>query len=204
MMIRSISVVLLLLLNGIVGAFTIPSLPKAEVAIKNAAGTFIAASTIVSNIVIMNPSMADASTTSLSSSFDVTATTQLLAARSGGRAGGRSSSMRSAPSTRSVAPQVIERRTTTVIQQPMYTSPGIIMSPGYYTPSPSGLGLAIGLNAVSGIADGFREARQENEIRSTREQLNESRIREAEMAARLRALEQNQQLQQQQQLMMTK
>jgi hypothetical protein len=73
------------------------------------------------------------------------------------------------------------------------------MSPGYYAPQPSGLGLAIGLNAVSGIAEGFREARQENEIRSTRDQLNESRIREAEMAAKLQRLEQ-----QQQQLLMAK
>ena len=80
----------------------------------------------------------------------------------------------------------------TTIIAPSY-SPGFV-SPGYYAPPPSGLGLAIGINAVSGIADGFREARQENELRSTRDQLTEARIKEAEMESRLRQLEQQQQL----------
>lgn len=53
----------------------------------------------------------------------------------------------------------------------------------------SGMGLVLGLGAVSSISDGFREARQENEIRSTRDRLTEARIKEAEMEARLRQLE---------------
>jgi hypothetical protein len=179
-----------------VSAFTIPTLPKPEVVIRNVAGSVIATSTILSNV-IMLPQVSDASDANINSAFD--STTQLLAARSGGRAGGRAAPSRSVSRPSSSSPTVIQRRTT-VIQQPIYTSPSVMMSPGYYSPQPSGLGLAIGLNAVSGIADGFREARQENEIRSTRDQLNESRIREAEMAARLQQLEK----QQQQQLMMTK
>ena len=57
------------------------------------------------------------------------------------------------------------------------------------------------------IGNDMRDYRQENEIRSTQAQLQDSRMREAELEARLRQLEmanQNQQLtqQQQQQLMM--
>jgi hypothetical protein len=197
---------------GSVSAFTVPSrppqLPPPEVAFRNFAGSLVAASTILSNVVLWVPAPADATTaatptpsTTTTSLVVTDASTQiLLAARSGGRAGGRSSSSRSAgrssmstPSRRSVSsPSTILERRTTVIQQPVYSAPTVIMSPGYYAPQPSGLGLAIGLNAVSGIADGFREARQENEIRSTRDQLTEARVKEAEMEARLRQLEQQQ------------
>ena len=161
-------------------------------------GSFLAVSTILSNTVVLPvlPSQAAA--------FPVDATTLVVAARSGGRAGGR------AAAPRSVTRPVPQRsRTTTIV-----TPPPVIVTPGYgggygygggfyNNPSPSGLGLAIGLNAVSGISEGFREARQENEIRSTRDQLNDARVREAEMAVKLQQLEQQMQ-QQQQQLIMSK
>ena len=191
-----------------------------EVVLRNMAGSFMVASTILSNVLIMAPvpSYAAAPPTIISSSSRVyetpvthvmeSSTTQLLAARSGGRAGGRSASSSSRSVSRPSSPTVIQRRTT-VIQQPVYTTPNVIVSPGgygygggYYSPQPSGLGLAIGLNAISGIGEGFREARQENEIRSTRDQLNDARVREAEMAVKIQQLEQMQQLQQQQ--LMTK
>lgn len=142
---------------------------------KQLAGAFMVTSTVLSNVMLV-PTSASAS------SFDE-GTSQMIAARSGGRAGGRSAP-RSAPRASAPPTRVIERRTTVV--QP---SPIMMGSPMYAAPPPSGLGLAIGLNAVSGISEGFREARQENEIRSTREQLTEARIKEAEMEARLRALE---------------
>ena len=95
---------------------------------------------------------------------------------------------------RSAAPTRVIERQTTIIQQPAYAGGyGGGYGGGYMAPpmgnSGSGLGLILGVNAVSGIASGFREARQENEIRSTRDQLTEARIKEAEMEARLKQLE---------------
>jgi hypothetical protein len=81
------------------------------------------------------------------------------------------------------------------------------MAPPVYNPYP-GLGLGLGLNAVNQIGNDMRDYRQEREIQDTRSALNESRMREAEMEARLRQLEtgqgqmtQQQQLQMQQQLL---
>jgi hypothetical protein len=144
--------------------------------------SFIAASTILSNVAIVPQEVY---------AFDA-GSSQVIAARSGGRAGGRAPAR--AP-TRAAAPTRVIERQTTIIQQPAYAGVGggMMMAPQpmYAQPGGSGLGLVLGLNAVSGIADGFREARQENEIRSTRDQLTEARIKEAEMEARLRQLEMN-------------
>ena len=158
-------------------------------------GSILAVSTILSNTVVLPVLPSDAAAFT-------PATTLVVAARSGGRAGGR------AAAPRSVTRPLPQRSRTTIV-----TPPPVIVTPGYgggygygggfYNPSPSGLGLAIGLNAVSGISEGFREARQENEIRSTRDQLNDARVREAEMAVKLQQLEQQMQ-QQQQQLIMSK
>lgn len=150
------------------------ALPKE---VQQLAGAFLISSTVLSNVVLIPA----ASATTMDEAMETT--TQLLAARSGGRAGGRAApraAARPAPSTR-----VVERQTTIVQPSTVMMAP----PPMYMAPQPSGLGLALGLNAVSGISEGFREARQENEIRSTREQLTEARIKEAEMEARLRALE---------------
>jgi hypothetical protein len=172
------------------------------------AGSVWITSTILSNVMAFVP------TEPANALFlDNTTPSVLVSARSGGRTGGRAtapsrsysapsrSSSYSAPSrssSYSSAPTTVIERRTTIVQQQMPSStvlmapPPVIMAPpAMYAPvaPPSGLGLVLGLNAVSGIADGFREARQENEIRSTREQLTEARIKEAEMEARLRALE---------------
>lgn len=150
--------------------------PSHVAAARQIGASFLAAATIFSSVLTVQPPIA------LAAAFDA-GSSQVLAARSGGRAGGRAPA-RAAPT------RVIERQTTTVIQQ----TPSVYMAPSpmYYSPQPSGLGLALGLNAVSGISEGFREARQENEIRSTRDQLTESRIKEAQMEARLRQLEMQQ------------
>ena len=168
----------------------VPAHVAVERSLRRAGAAAIAASTILSNVIVPLPSASAADDAFYSS-------TQVISARSGGRAGGRSSAPRRSAAPARAPTRVIERQTT-VIQQapaPMYASPGF----GYAQPAaPSGLGLAIGLNAVSGIASGMREARQENEIRSTRDQLTEARIKEAEMEARLRGLEQQQMMQQMQ------
>ena len=58
------------------------------------------------------------------------------------------------------------------------------------------------MNAINQIGNDMRDYRQETEIRDTRAALQSSQMREAELEARLRALEQanqNNQLNQQQQ-----
>ena len=68
-------------------------------------------------------------------------------------------------------------------------------------------GLGLGLNAINQIGKDMRDYRQESEIQRTRAELENAKYREAEMEARLRQLEsQNQGAQltpsQQQQLLM--
>ena len=69
-----------------------------------------------------------------------------------------------------------------------------MVSPGYgygygYNPN-AGLGLALGINAIGNIGEGMREYRQETEIRDTRSELQQAKMKEAELEMRLRQLEQ--------------
>ena len=180
-----------------------------EESAKKATASFVAATLLLGNIATVAPAVA-----AMDDSYDFAggSSSQVIAARSGGRAGGRSAGARAAP--RSSAPRpsstttntrVIERRTY-VTPSPVYSSPGIIIAPPIYNPYP-GLGLGLGLNAVNQIGNDMRDYRQENEIRDARYQLEQSRSREAEMEARLRQLEMQQNSnqftqQQQQQLLM--
>ena len=170
------------LLVGSAAAFSPPKpVSSVQDGVKKAFASFALVSTVLTNFAAVVPAEAyyyGTGSDALDSSSQV-----LLAARSGGRAGGRA---RSAPSRAAPPTRVIERQTT-VIQQPSYGGGMAIMAPPpmyMAPPAPSGLGLALGLNAVSGISEGFREARQENEIRSTQQQLTEARIKEAEMEVR--------------------
>jgi hypothetical protein len=173
------------------------------------AASLVTASLIFGNLVTVGPANAAASldVNNVHSNFSDGATSHLIAARSGGRAGGRSSGYRSAPrpssSSRTTTNTRIIERTHYV---PSYSSPSVIVAPPvYYNPLP-GYGLGLGLNAINQIGNDMRDYRQENEIRDARSQLEQSRMREAEMEARLRVLEQGQvnqqQLTTQQQLMM--
>ena len=100
--------------------------------------------------------------------------------------------MRSRPSTTTNSRTVINR---TYVTQPSY-SPGVTVvapSPFGYGYNPyGGLGLGLGLNAVNNIGNEIRDYRQEGEIRDTRMELERSKMREGELEARLRALEQQQ------------
>ena len=120
---------------------------------------------------------------------------EVVAAKSGGRSGGRASSgsyAKSTPSKSSVSnTKVIQK--TTIIQQPVYTSPTVVMAPSYgYAPPAPGLGLAVGLSTINSIGNAMQDARQESEIRDTREQLRDAKMKEAEMESRMRQLEMNQ------------
>eukprot|EP00537_Pseudo-nitzschia_pungens_P007766 CAMPEP_0172367138 /NCGR_PEP_ID=MMETSP1060-20121228/19402_1 /TAXON_ID=37318 /ORGANISM="Pseudo-nitzschia pungens, Strain cf. cingulata" /LENGTH=242 /DNA_ID=CAMNT_0013091269 /DNA_START=330 /DNA_END=1058 /DNA_ORIENTATION=+ len=182
-----------------------------EDAAKTAAASVLAATLVLGAAV--EPAQA------LGEEFGDFGSSQVIAARSGGRAGGRSAASRSAPSARSVNPSRpstnTNTRTTTVINRtyvtpaaPVYSSPSVIVAPPVYNPMP-GLGLSLGLNAVNQIGNDMRDYRQEREIQDTRSELQASKMREAEMEARLRQLEngqgqmnQAQQLQFQQQMML--
>lgn len=121
----------------------------------------------------------------------------VVAARSGGRAGGRAAPR---PASRSVAPsssKTVINRSTTVIQAPPVVVGGGYGYGGYggygygYDPTP-GIALNLGLSAVSAVGNGMREYRQESEIARSRAELGAAKEREAEMAERIRALEQMQ------------
>merc|ERR1711920_881122 len=111
----------------------------------------------------------------------------LAASRSGGRAGGRASSASMRSSPRPV--QRIER--TTVIQQapPIYAPPPVVIAPApMYSPF-GGLGLGLGINAIEGIGREMRESGQKREIAKERAELEVAKQRQADLEARLRALE---------------
>jgi hypothetical protein len=116
----------------------------------------------------------------------------LLAGRSGGRAGGRAAPRRAAPAAQP-STTVVNKRTT-VIQAPPVVVGGGYGYGGYgyggygYDPTP-GIALNLGLSAVSAVGNGMREARQNEMIYQERAELQASKEREADMAARLRQLE---------------
>ena len=55
------------------------------------------------------------------------------------------------------------------------------------------LGLSLGLNAIQNSGNANRDYRQEGEIRDTQKELERSKMREADMNARLRQMEMQQQ-----------
>jgi len=165
---------------------------------KKVVASVLAATFILGNVAAVAPAQA----------IDDSAfgTSTVVAARSGGRAGGRSSGARS--SYRPSSSSSYRPSSTTVINR-TYVSPSpVMMAPSYgYNPM-GGLGLGLGLNAVGQIGNDMRDYRQEREIQDTRSALNQSQAREAQMEARLRQLESGQgqmtqqQLFQQQQMML--
>jgi len=56
------------------------------------------------------------------------------------------------------------------------------------------IGLSLGLSAVNGIANGMREAGQERELARNRAELEQAKMKEADMEARLRMLEYQQRM----------
>lgn len=211
MMFKSFAALVALLSVSETSAFAPVSAPKAsstslEMANNKVAASVLAATFVLGNIAAVAP--ANAADDSYFGSSTV------IAARSGGRAGGRSSAARAAPRPSSSSPN--RSSSTTVINRTTYVAPAPVYGGGYgvygggygYNPMP-GLGLSLGLNAVNQIGNDMRDYRQEREIQDARAELSQSRMREAEMEARLRQLEagqgqmtQQQQLQFQQQLMM--
>jgi hypothetical protein len=170
--------------------------------------SLVTATLLLGNIALVGPAIAASlDDNNAIANFNGGTSTNLIAARSGGRAGGRSAGARAAPrpsssSSTTTNTRIIER--TRYV--PSYSSPSVILAPPpvYYNPLP-GYGLGLGLNAINQIGNDMRDYRQENEIRDARAQLEQSRMKEAEMEARLRILEQGQVNQQQlttQQLMM--
>jgi len=198
MMFKSITVAIALLCMSGASAFVSSPEPKLsssslqminEEGMKKAAASFALATFVLGNVATVAPAFA------IDDSYF--GSSHVIAARSGGRSGGRSSGARSS-SARSSAPRPSSSSSTTVINRntyvspsPMYSSPTVIMAPPVYNPM-GGLGLSLGLNAVSNIGNDMRDYRQEREIQDTRGELQQSKMREAEMSARLNRLEQGQ------------
>jgi len=214
MMIKSFTAAMALLCVSGASAFAPANAPKTSITSlqmgsnneetsKKVVASVLAATFILGNVAAVAPAQA----------IDDSAfgTSTVVAARSGGRAGGRSSSARSSyrPSSSSYRPSSSSPSRSTTIINRTYVSPSpVMMAPSYgYNPM-GGLGLGLGLNAVSNIGNDMRDYRQEREIQDTRSELNQSQAREAQMEARLRQLEAGQgqmtqqQLFQQQQMML--
>lgn len=128
----------------------------------------------------------------------------LLAARSGGRAGGRAAYRPSPSSSRlRAAPTTTYRSSSTTIIRPTIAPPPIVVAPfgggyGYgggfgFGGSPlGGFGLGYGLGSINSAGDAIRDIRQESEIQQSKIELEQAKAREAELEARLKALEQAQ------------
>jgi len=160
---------------------------------KKTAASFLTAAYFFANAMSVAPAVA------ATNFVDFGGSTEIIAGRSGGRAGGRSSSSyRAAPSRSSYAPSrssTTINRSTTIVQptrtyvQPM-ASP-MYMAPPMYNSGPD-LGLVLGLGAVNSIGNGMRENRQENEIMRSRSELEMAKQKNFELEQRLRAVEMRQ------------
>jgi len=118
-------------------------------------------------------------------------TDQVVAARSGGRGGGRA---------RAAAPRPSARPRTTVnnYAAPRAAAPTVIVTPGMgygggygYSPfgySPFG-GLGLGLNVMGGISREMREIQEQKEIARTREELDAAERRSMDLEMRIRSME---------------
>ncbi|CAB9505874.1 expressed unknown protein [Seminavis robusta] len=203
-MVRLVSFALLAsVLMQSASAFVAPSVPKASSSLKMSqsvddekrfAASVLTAAYIFANAVSVAPAFAVPQ--------DFAGSTHIVAAKSGGRMGGRSS-----VGTRSAAPSSSYSRPSTtvvhktVIQSPTVVAPPVMASPVYMAPpvyappvySPGldagAVGLSVGLSAINGISREMREQSQEREIAREREELAQSRMRQAELEGRLRALE---------------
>ena len=125
--------------------------------------------------------------------FDFGGSSNIVAARSGGRAGGRASygGARSSSYSRPSSSYSSYRSSTTIVAPP--PSPTVIVSPpvtyGYgYNPL-GGLGVGYALGSMGSIGNDIRDYRQESEIQRSKMELEQSRMKEAELEARLRGLE---------------
>jgi uncharacterized membrane protein len=144
---------------------------------KKVAASFLTAAFIATNVFAVDAAFAV-------NDFDFGGSTEIVAGRSGGRGGGRASRAPSR-SSYSAPTRTIER--TTIIQQPSYT-PSIVVSPFGYNPL-GGFGMGYGLGAINNFGNEIRDNRQESEIQQSRAELEQARMKQAELEGRLRALE---------------
>ena len=161
------------------------SLPSSGEITKVIATAFLAATIATS---AATPALA------ISSSTDLFGSTELiLAGRSGGRAGGRAGGGGFARSSYR-APPATYRSSTTIIR-PMITPPSVVISPfgggfGYgYNPL-GGVGLGYGLGTMNNFSNEMRDYRQESEIQREKAELELAKEKNAELEARIKALEQ--------------
>jgi len=132
---------------------------------------------------------------------DFGGSSDIVAARSGGRGGGRASSGRSSAGRSAMYSAPPSRTTIINRSSPIIVAPPVMgygggYGGGYgygYNPF-GGIGLGLGLNAVGGIGREIRESGQEAELRNNRSELEVTKQRAADLEARLQALESQQRL----------
>jgi hypothetical protein len=162
--------------------------------LKKVATSALAAAFLAANVVAMEPALAlDSSSSSM---FDF-GSSEVIAGRSGGRSGGRVSSGGARSSSYSRSSTTIVRPTTVIRTSPTYVAPPVYIAPsigyGYgYNPL-GGLGMGYALGSMNNIGNDMRDYRQESEIQQSKVQLEQARMKEAELEARLRQLEAAQQ-----------
>jgi hypothetical protein len=159
--------------------------------LKKVAASAFAAAFLAANVVAMDPALA------LDSSVFDFGSSEVISARSGGRSGGRVSSGGARSSSYSRSSTTIVRPTTVIRTSPTYVAPPVYIAPsigyGYgYNPL-GGLGMGYALGSMNNIGNDMRDYRQESEIQQSKAQLEQARIKEAELEARLRQLEAAQQ-----------
>ncbi|CAB9505873.1 expressed unknown protein [Seminavis robusta] len=139
----------------------------------------LAAAFLFSNIIAVAPAFAD---------DPIDSSSQVIAARSGGRMGGRSSMGSRGRSSMGASRGSYNSYSRTTVVRPMVTSP-VIVAPPMYSPfspfSPFGFGFGLG----GGIGDSYRDYRQDGEIARERSELQEAKIRQAELEQRIAQLE---------------
>ncbi|KAL7566980.1 hypothetical protein ACA910_019910 [Epithemia clementina (nom. ined.)] len=166
------------------------SLRASKSDLSTAALSTVAAAFFALNVASLPASAAD-------NAFDFSGSSQVIAARSGGRAGGRASSG-GASYSRPSSSYSSYRSSTTIYHAP--PSPTVIVAPPVtysYSYNPlGGLGLGYAVGAMGNIGNEIRDIRQESEIQRSKIELEQSRMKEAELEARLRGLEAQQAAQQ--------
>lgn len=160
--------------------------------LRKTVSSVFAAAFLAANVATVMPAFAADQTMDFGSS-------ETIAARSGGRSGGRASSGGNSKAYRSSSRPSTSYKSyssTTYVSPPTSV---IVAPPSYsmgYSYNPlGGLGnVAAGyaLGSLSNNGDSYRDARQEQEIRQSEYELQQAKMKELELETRLRAMENQQ------------
>jgi len=161
--------------------------------VKGMAAAAIAAGCIMSSLFAVDAAFAEPISPSFGESSSIT-----IAGRSGGRSGGRAASGGYRPSSSSSYSRP-SGGTTVIRKTVVQPGPSVIVAPppmmgggyGYGYGGPS-FGTIATFGVLDAIGDGMREGRQNAEIRNTRSELEQERMKAFELEQRLKMIEMQQ------------